>query len=87
MQSEGPESTNRRRLEAYDGRSSGDKWEVQGLLEPYDNRRLATYGPSSADTCEKQGLRAARGRHLGPMMAAGWQRTAKVAGTHAKRRA
>ena len=31
MQSEGPESTNRRRLEAYDGRSSGDKCEAQGV--------------------------------------------------------
>ena len=44
--------------------------------------RLATYGPSSADTCEKQGLRAQRGEDLRPTT----QTTARVARAKAKKR-
>ena len=52
--------------------------------ESAKGRTLKAY--DRGDKCEVQGLRAPRGEHLRPITPVGWQSTARVAGTHAKRR-
>ena len=46
----------------------------------------ATYGASSGDKWEAQGLRAPRGQDFWLTITVGWQPTARVGGTTAKRR-
>ncbi len=72
---------------------TGEKLESAGpesskgrRLKPHNAHRLATYCPSSGDKLEAQGLRAPRGQDLRLTITVGWQPTARVGGTTAKRR-